>query len=65
MYRPPSLNSQYSRDKISDLLDFHSSKYGNKVVLGVFNFEPKNLTMMYFMESQYQIKLKTTRQGLN
>ena len=50
IYRPPSLNSHYSCDKISDLLDLYSSKYDNKVVLGAFHFEPRNL--MYFMEIQ-------------
>ena len=57
IYRPPSLKNPHSCDKISD---FYLRKY-DKVVLDTFHFEPKALTMMYFMESQYQISWKTIR----
>ena len=37
IYKPPSLNSQYFLETLSDLLDFCSNYYNNKVILGDFN----------------------------
>ena len=37
VYKPPSLNNQYFCDTLSELLDFYSSIYNNKVVFGDFN----------------------------
>ena len=39
VYKPPSLNNQYFCDSLSELLDFYSSIYGNKVVFVDFNLE--------------------------
>ena len=39
VYKPPSLNNQYFCDSLSELLDFYSSIYDNKVVLGHLNLE--------------------------
>ena len=37
IYKPPSLNIQYFLNTLSDLLDFYSNHYDNKVILGDFN----------------------------
>ena len=47
MYRPPSIFF----DETSDWLHFYSNEY-DKVALRDFIVEPRNLTMMSFMESQ-------------
>ena len=39
VYKPPPRNNQYSCDSLSELLDFYSSIYDNKVVSGDFNLE--------------------------
>ena len=39
VYKPPSLNNQYFCDSLSELLDFYSSIYDNKVVFGDFNLK--------------------------
>ena len=39
IHKPPSLNSQYLLDTLSDLLDFYSNHHDNKVVLGDFNLK--------------------------
>ena len=36
-YKLPSLDSQYILDTLSDLLDFYSKNYDNKVILSDFN----------------------------
>ena len=37
---------------MSDLLDFYSQDYGNKVILGDFNLEPFNPRIALFMNNQ-------------
>ena len=37
IYKPPSLNSQFFLDTLSDLLDFYSNHYDKEIVLGEFN----------------------------
>ena len=49
IYKPPSLNSQYFLDTLSDLLDFYSNHYDNKVILGDFNLKPTDPLMMTFL----------------
>ena len=38
IYKSPSLNSQYFLDTLSDLPDFYSNLYDNKVILGDLTF---------------------------
>ena len=49
IYKPTSLNSQYFLDTLSDLLDFHSDHYDNKVILSEFNLKPTVSLMMTFL----------------
>ena len=52
IYKPPLQNNQYFVSILSDLLDFYSNEYDNKVVLGDFNLEPSSPCMLSFMDSQ-------------
>ena len=52
IYKPPLQNNQYFVSILSDLLDFYSNEYDNKVVLGDFNLEPSSPSMLSFMDSQ-------------
>ena len=55
IYKPTSLNSQYFLDTLSDLLDFHSDHYDNKVILSDFNLKPTVSLMMTFLnEYEYE-----------
>ena len=49
IYKPPSLNSQYFFDTLSDSLDFYPSHYDNKVKLGYFNLKPTDPLMVTFL----------------
>ena len=42
---------------LSDLLDFYSNEYENKVVLGDFNHEISSPRMLSFMDSQNFVNL--------
>ena len=57
IYKPPSLNSQYFLDTLSDLLDFYSNHYDNKVILGDFNLKPTDPLMMTFLNEHDLINL--------
>ena len=52
IYKPPLQNNQYFVSILSDLLDFYSNEYDNKVVLGDFNLEPSSFSMSSFMDSE-------------
>ena len=56
-YKPPSLNSQNFLDTLSDLLDFYSNHYDNKVILGDFNLKPTDPLMMTFSNEHNLINL--------
>ena len=56
-YKPPSLNSQCFFDTLSDLLDFYSNHYDNKVILGDFNLKPTDPLMMTFLNKHDLINL--------
>ena len=57
VYKPPSLNNQYFCDSLSELLDFYSSIYYNKVVFGDFNLEISHPVMLSFMNNENFINL--------
>ena len=57
IYKPPLQNNQYFVSILSDLLDFYSNEYDNKVVLGDFNLEPSSPSMLSFMDSQNFVSL--------
>ena len=57
IYKPPSLKSQYFLDTLSDLLDFYSNHYDNKVILGDFNLKPAYPLMMTFLNEHDLINL--------
>ena len=44
--------TSYKKNDKSDLLDFYSNEYHNKVVLGDFNLEPSSTSMLSLMDSQ-------------
>ena len=57
IYKPSSLNSQYFLDTLSDLLDFYSNYYDNKVILGDFNLKPADPLIMTFLNEHDLIDL--------
>ena len=57
IYKPPLQNNQYFFSILSDLLDFYSNEYDSKVVLGNFNLEPSNSSMVSLMDSQNFVSL--------
>ena len=52
IHKPPVQNNQYFVSIFIDLLDFYSTQYDNKVVLGDFNLETSSPSMLSFMDSQ-------------
>ena len=57
IYKTPLQNNQYFVSILSNLLDFFSNEYDNKVVLGGFNLEPLSGSMFSFMDSQNFVSL--------
>ena len=57
IYKPSLQNNQYFVSMLSDLLDFYSNEYDNKVVIGDFNLEPSSLSMLSFIDSQTFVSL--------
>ena len=57
VYKPPSLNSQYSCDSLSELLDLYSSIYSNKPVFGDFNLQISHPVILSFMNNENFINL--------
>ena len=57
IYKPPLQNNQYFVSILSDLLDFYSTEYDNKVVLGDLNLELSSPSMLSFMDSQNFVNL--------
>ena len=57
IYEPPSLNSQYFLDTLSDLLDFYSNHDNNKVILGDFNLKSTDPLMMTYLNEHDLINL--------
>ena len=55
--KPPSLNSQYFFDTLSDWLDVCSNHYHNKVILGDINLKPTDPLMMTFLNEHDLINL--------
>ena len=52
IYKSPSQSNQYFLDILGDLLDFYSQDYDNKVMLGDFNLESSNPSIVLFMNNQ-------------
>ena len=52
IYKTPSQSNQYFVDILGGLLDFYSQDYDNKVILGDFNLEPSNPSIVSFMNNQ-------------
>ena len=57
VYKPPSLNNQYFCDSLSELLDFYSNIYDNKVVFGDFTLGISHPVMLLFMDKENFINL--------
>ena len=57
IYKPPLQNNQYFVSILSDLRDFYSTEYDNKVVLGDLNLELLSPSMLSFMDSQNFVNL--------
>ena len=53
----PSLNNQYLCDSLSELLDFYSGIYDDKVVFGDFDLEVSHPVMLSFMNNENFINL--------
>ena len=53
IYKPPSMNSQYFLDSLSDIIDYYSNVYDNHIVIGDFNLEPSQMYLgRYYGNSQ-------------
>ena len=50
-------SNQYFVSILSDLLNFYSNEYDNKVVLGDFHFEPSSPSMLSSMDSRNFVRL--------
>ena len=57
VYKPPSHNNQYFCDTLSELLDFYSIIYDNKVAFGEINLEISHPVMLSFMNNKNFINL--------
>ena len=57
IYKPPLQNNQYFVSILSNLMDFSSNEYDNKVVLGDFHLELSSPSMLSFMDSQNCVSL--------
>ena len=57
LYKLPSLNNKYFCNSLSELLDFYSSIYDNKVVFDDFNLEISHPVMLSFMNNENFINL--------
>ena len=53
----PLQNNQYFVNILSELLDFYSNEYENKVAIGDFNLELSSPSMLSFMDSQNFVSL--------
>ena len=51
IYKPPSQNKQCFLDKLSEIIDHHSSIYSNYIILGYYNMEPSDSVFNAFMQS--------------
>ena len=63
----PLQNNQYFVSILSELLDFYSNEYENKVAIGDFNLELSSPSMLSFMDSQNFVSLiknKTRFKGI-
>ena len=43
IYKPPSMNSKYFLDSLSNIIDYYSNVYDNHTVIGDFNLEPSQM----------------------
>ena len=57
IYKPPSMNSQYFLESLSDFIDYYSCAYDNHIVIGDFNFEPSQMYLNTYMEIHNYINL--------
>ena len=64
IYKTTLQNNQYFFSILSDLLDFYSNEYDNKVVLADFNLEPSSPSLLSFMDSQNFVSLIKRRRAL-
>ena len=49
--KPPSMNSQYFLDSLSNIIDYYPNVYKNHIVIGDFNLEPSQIYLETFMET--------------
>ena len=57
IYQPPSMNSQYILDSLSNIIDYYSNVYDNHIVIGEFNLEPSQVCLETFMETNNYFNL--------
>ena len=51
IYRPPSQNSEFFLNQLKKLMDSFADKYDNYLIMGDFNLEPKEASLMDFLSS--------------
>ena len=51
IYKPPSMNSEYFLDSLSDIIDYYSNVYDNHIMIGDFNLEPSQMYLKIFMKT--------------
>ena len=57
IYKLPSQSNQYFLDLLGDLSDFYSQDYDSKVILGDFNLELSNPSIILFMNHENLLNL--------
>ena len=51
IYRPPSENSEYFINSLTKIIDYFANIYDNHLILGDFNLEPTDSSLMGFLDS--------------
>ena len=57
IYKPPSINIQYLRNSLSNIINYHSNAYGNQIVISDFDLEPFQMCLETFMETHNYFNL--------
>ena len=51
IYHPPSQNSEYFLNSLTKIIDYFANTCDNHLILGDFNLEPTDFTLMGFLDS--------------
>ena len=51
IYRPPSQNSEFFLNSLTNIIDHFIKLFDNYIIIGDFNLEPSNTTLKHFLDS--------------